>query len=162
MDCQECHSRPATVHLTKIINNQKTELHLCEQCAKEKSQISHGFSFHDLLSGFLNSDSKATACEQKQCQTCGMTFQQFYKVGKLGCADCYKYFGDQLDHILWKVQGKLGHTGKVPKSIAGSIALKRRLNELRQILQRKIYEEKFEEAAEIRDQIHELELKVSE
>ncbi|OEF97971.1 UvrB/UvrC motif-containing protein [Desulfuribacillus alkaliarsenatis] len=158
MDCQECKKRPAAVHLTKIINNKKSEMHLCEQCAKEKGDVSANFSFHDLLSGLLNYDNnKTNVFEQKQCQQCGMTFQQFYKVGKLGCADCYQYFGEQLDHILRKVQGKLGHTGKIPKRIAGDISVKRQISQLRQQLQNSIYEERFEEAAAFRDQIKALE-----
>jgi len=163
MECQECKQRPATVHLTKIINNKKSELHLCEQCAREKGDASQGFSFQDLLAGLLNYDhNKANLCENVQCETCGMTYEQFHKVGKLGCTDCYKYFGDQFDHILHKVQGKLGHTGKVPKRIAGDVALKREINELRQMLQRKIYEERFEEAAKLRDKIREMETRMAQ
>ena len=163
MDCQECNKRPATVHLTKIINNKKAETHLCEYCAKEKGNVSSNFSFHDLLSGLLSYDhNKENVFQQKQCLECGMTFQQFYKVGKLGCAECYQFFGEQLDHILRKVQGKLGHTGKIPKRIAGDILIRRQVSQMRQKLQKKIYEEKFEEAAEIRDQIKKLELQVEQ
>ncbi len=76
MDCEECKKRPATVHLTKIINNQKSELHLCEQCAKGKGEMYQGFSFQDLLSGLLNYDNhKQDADQQVQCGTCGMTYQ---------------------------------------------------------------------------------------
>ena len=31
MTCQHCEIRPATLHYTKIINGEKTEMHLCEQ-----------------------------------------------------------------------------------------------------------------------------------
>lgn len=135
-------------------------MHLCEHCAREKGDISQNFSFHDLLAGLLNSDHrKHDMIQEKQCATCAMTFPQFYKIGKLGCADCYSYFGDQLNHVLRKVQGKLGHTGKIPKGVAGEILMKRQLNQLRQQLQTKIYEEKFEEAATLRDQIRDLEMK---
>ena len=36
MLCQECKKNPATVHVTKIVNNIKTELHLCQSCAGER------------------------------------------------------------------------------------------------------------------------------
>jgi protein arginine kinase activator len=45
MNCQECKQRPATVHLTKIFNSQKTELHLCEACAKHHDEIPFNFGF---------------------------------------------------------------------------------------------------------------------
>ena len=65
MMCEECQMKPATVHITKIINNEKTQMHLCEECAKQK-HISFstglgafgfddaGFSVGKLLSSFLN------------------------------------------------------------------------------------------------------------
>ena len=39
MICQECNQRPATLHFTKIINGEKTEVHLCEKCAQEKGEM---------------------------------------------------------------------------------------------------------------------------
>ena len=36
MVCDVCAVNQATVHLTEIIDEQMTELHLCESCAKSK------------------------------------------------------------------------------------------------------------------------------
>ncbi|MBD4938639.1 protein-arginine kinase activator protein McsA, partial [Xanthomonas citri pv. citri] len=54
MICQECHERPATFHFTKVVNGEKIEVHICEQCAKENSDsygisANQGFSIHNLL-----------------------------------------------------------------------------------------------------------------
>ena len=38
MICQECNKRPATLHFTKIINGEKEQFQLCEQCAQEKGE----------------------------------------------------------------------------------------------------------------------------
>ncbi len=46
MDCEECKKRPATVHLTKIFNGQKTELHLCEECARNHDDLPFNFGFN--------------------------------------------------------------------------------------------------------------------
>lgn len=35
MHCQKCEQRPATVRITKIVNGEKSELHLCQECAAE-------------------------------------------------------------------------------------------------------------------------------
>ena len=61
MICQECNQRPAALHFTKIINGEKTEVHLCEKCAQEKGEMfifngESGFSFNNLLAGLLNID----------------------------------------------------------------------------------------------------------
>ena len=38
MLCDHCHKNEATIHMTNIINNQKTEQHLCSACATELQQ----------------------------------------------------------------------------------------------------------------------------
>jgi protein arginine kinase activator len=63
MNCEECKQQPATVHLTKIFNNQKTELHLCEECAKHHDDLPFSldfsmepnFSIQKFLAGLLGS-----------------------------------------------------------------------------------------------------------
>lgn len=34
MFCEHCHGRAANVHLVRIINGKKSELHLCNECAQ--------------------------------------------------------------------------------------------------------------------------------
>ena len=49
--CDVC-DKKATVHLTEIVDDQVTEMHLCEECAKEKSvQMEQQFGLADLLAG---------------------------------------------------------------------------------------------------------------
>ena len=51
MVCELCKQAQATVHLTEIINEQMTELHLCETCANQKgAQVESHFGLSDLLS----------------------------------------------------------------------------------------------------------------
>ncbi len=175
MLCENCGVRPATLHFTKIINDKKTEFHLCEQCAKEKGEMMgdndgfDSFSFHHLLSGLLNFDQVVnndhSLKEEKEairCKTCGLTFSQFKKSGKFGCSDCYHYFEPHLEPIFRRIHGNTQHSGKVPLRSGKKIKQKKELNTLRTQLQQKITSEEFEEAAKIRDQIKELERKLSE
>jgi protein arginine kinase activator len=64
MMCEECQMRPATVHITKIVNNEKSQMHLCEECANINTYPSQqalgalgfddaGFSVGKLLSSFF-------------------------------------------------------------------------------------------------------------
>lgn len=167
MMCQECNKRPATLHFTKIINGEKTEFHICESCAREKGEMipgaGGGFSIHSLLSGLLDLDPTGNAktagnsMEGQRCEECGMTYSQFSKVGRFGCSSCYKYFDERLDPLLKRVHGNTVHLGKVPKRIAGHIHVKRQIDELKRELQYRIVQEEFETAAQLRDQIRELE-----
>ncbi|WP_085993712.1 UvrB/UvrC motif-containing protein [Oceanobacillus senegalensis] len=167
MECQECHERPATLHFTKVVNGKKTEIRVCEVCAKEKGYVNYpedGYSLHNLLTGLFNFDtSKMESApfqqvKDLQCPQCGMTFSQFKQVGKFGCATCYDTFSDKLDPILRRVHaGNTKHSGKIPKRAGDDIQMKRRLQNYRVELQQLIEKEEFEEAAEVRDKIKELE-----
>ncbi len=170
MLCQECGERPATLHFTRIVNGEKTELNLCEHCAQEKGHIlqdvGNSFSINNLLSGFLNFEPPFHAApdqnqEQNRCETCGLTYNQFAKSGRFGCSDCYKTFDHKLDPLFRRIHGNTVHSGKVPARTGGQIKLKRELQQLKDDLQRSIAREEFERAAQLRDQIRELEQQIS-
>ena len=100
MLCQECKEREATVHVTKIINNRKTEMHLCEYCARQRDDFIQipSFSVNDLIAGLMDFSHSQPAPEKAalaKCAACGMEYSQF-KMGRLGCQKCYEYFGREL------------------------------------------------------------------
>ena len=175
MICQECQQRPATLHFTKIINGEKSEVHLCEVCAQEKGEMfsfpgNAGFSINNLLGGLLNTEpllnknSQNAFAEQKviQCDNCKMTYNQFAKVGRFGCSHCYKAFQARLEPIVKRLHsGNAEHAGKVPKRIGGSIHVKKELASLKAELRDLINQEEFEQAAQVRDRIRALEKKLS-
>ncbi|WP_127584084.1 hypothetical protein [Paenibacillus koleovorans] len=168
MQCQECNKKPATLHFTKIVNGEKTEFHICETCAREKGEMipgtPNGFSIHNLLSGLLDFDpSSQTAfgsskpATAARCDTCGLTYSQFSKLGRFGCSSCYKHFSHKLDPLFKRVHGNVVHVGKVPKRSGGIIQQRREIEKLKQELQGRILRQEFEHAATLRDQIRELE-----
>jgi protein arginine kinase activator len=169
VQCQECGNRPATLHFTKIVGGEKTELHICETCARDKGELipgtQSGFSIHNLLSGLMNFDPAGAGTEMKQpavrCDTCGMTYNQFSKIGRFGCSECYKHFDERLDPLLKRVHGNTAHVGKVPKRAGGKVRTKREIDELKKEMQDRIEHEDFESAAQLRDRIKNLEKEVS-
>ena len=161
MLCELCKQAQATVHLTEIINDQMTELHLCEACANQKgAQVESHFGLADLLSG-LADFSKTQEPEEvstKVCARCGMTYEDFRKVGRLGCAECYATFKRSLGSLLKRIHGSPIHVGKSPlRLLKPAKVAKTELLELKRKLERAITEEAFEEAARLRDQIRRLE-----
>lgn len=172
MLCQECGKRPATLHFTKIVGGEKNEFHICESCAREKGEgipgTANGFSIHSLLSGLLDFEpanggaNGGFAVKQPvRCDKCGLTYAQFSKMGRFGCSRCYSQFGDKVDPILKRVHGSTTHVGKVPKRAGTTIQLKREIETLRRELQERIEREEFENAAQLRDRIRELERNVA-
>ncbi|MHC0039236.1 hypothetical protein [Pseudoneobacillus sp. C159] len=171
MICQECNQRPATLHFTKIMNGEKTEIHLCEKCAHEKGEMfmmngTSGFPIHNLLAGLLNVEHEFIKPKQDafgqneilQCQQCHMTFPQFVKVGRFGCSNCYQAFNSQLKPVFRRLHsGNWSHNGKIPKKVGGNIRLRKELETKKMRLKELISREEFESAAIIRDEIRSME-----
>ncbi|MGM9923039.1 MAG: UvrB/UvrC motif-containing protein [Bacillus sp. (in: firmicutes)] len=170
MICQKCKQNPATLHFTQIINGEKNEVHLCDKCSQEKSEMlldgHSNFSINNLLAGLLNIEPNYTSQKQNpfissddiRCDHCHMTYTQFARIGKFGCASCYEAFNKQLEPILRRLHsGNSAHTGKIPKRIGGDISLRKKVAELKQALQVSIKQEEFEQAAKLRDEIRALE-----
>lgn len=164
MVCDICSKNQATVHLTEIIDDQMAELHLCEECARQKSQnMEQQFGISDFLAGLVESgkpvQDKETAAIK--CKKCGFIYSDFKKSGRLGCSECYTAFKKYLTNLLKRIHGSNQHLGKSPSreikvSQKKSVDL---LTELKQRLQKAIEIEAFEEAARLRDQIRQLEEK---
>lgn len=168
MKCQNCDEQPATLHFTKIINGEKTEMHFCEKCAKNKGDLLQGqksFSIHQLLTGLLNFDqplkqakSNFASIVTPKCEKCGMTYEQFAKIGRFGCANCYETFDARLDPLLKRVHsGNHTHSGKIPARGGSDLHYKKKITLLKETMQDYIEKEEFEKAALIRDELRSLE-----
>ncbi len=167
MKCQRCNDKDASIHLTKIVNGDKNEVYLCEECARETGQLpfasNNPFAFQNLLKGLINPgvSSYGEYQEDSKCANCGLTYSDFSKNGLFGCSECYKAFVNKLDPILKRIHGNNRHNGKVPKRRGGTLRVKREIRELRQDMQNSVNNENFEKAAKIRDKIKILEDKIN-
>lgn len=174
MNCNECQKRPATLHFTQIVNGAKTEIHVCDVCAKQMGYSMHTeetFSLHDLLTGLFNFNSPQKEMQNQSpsffqelgevtCDKCHSTFNDFQRAGKFGCAHCYDAFHSKLDPILRRVHsGNTKHNGKIPKRKGGNLHVKKELELQRDYLQQLIADQNFEQAAIVRDKIKHLEQK---
>ena len=160
MLCEICSKNEATVHYTEIVNDKMTEMHLCEDCAREKGAIiKPHFPLADLLAGLTDFNVPLTVEKGKaeKCPRCGLTYADFRKVGRLGCSRCYYTFKDSLSSLLKRVHGSNEHMGKVPASVGGEVEGEYTLKKLREELHRAVQREEFEEAAKLRDRIREME-----
>ncbi|TFB14757.1 hypothetical protein E3U55_13220 [Filobacillus milosensis] len=166
MECQRCHQNEATVHYTQVVNGQKTEIHLCEKCAEHEGYMDFNddsLSIHQLLTSMFPFDQNVSqqqsfqAQQTLKCDRCGTTYQQFRKMGKFGCSQCYASFESYLTPIFKRVHsGNTKHVGKIPKRVGGKLHKQRELEQLQEKLQQLIHDEAFEEAAQVRDEIRTL------
>jgi len=167
MDCQKCQQRPANVHITQIVNNEKQETHLCEQCA-QAMKVNLGFPQFPLnnltnLLGFLtmsHETADAPIIEDK-CPNCQSPFRKIGEMGYVGCSECYQHFISQLEPIIRKIHGSDRHRGKIPRRMGTSYILRKEAEELKLALKQAVEREEYEEAARIRDRIKALEEKIA-
>ena len=162
MLCDVCGKKEATVHLTEIINDQMTKLNLCEDCAREKgAEMEEHFGLSELLAGLtdMGTTVEPEVAITTKCSNCGLTYQNFRKIGRLGCSECYETFKKELASLLKRIHGSDRHVGKVPLRGGKTIKDTRTLQDMKIQLEKAIQMEEFEEAAKLRDKIRDLESK---
>jgi len=176
MTCDICGKKKATVHLTEIVDEQMSEMHLCEECARQKSsQMEQQFGLADLLAGLSDTSKSTTAAKEGEkavlkCSNCGLPYEDFRKFGRLGCGECYTSFKEHLSGLLRKIHGSNKYLGKTPavykqgehaESTESTVALlpSEDITDLKQQLRSAIAAEDFEKAAMIRDKIRNMEQK---
>ena len=160
MLCDQCGEREAVVHLTQIVENAVTQLHLCEKCAAAKGiETTVAVPKHP-LAGVLQAaqDQMALPADAVRCAFCGTSQKDFRASGRLGCAYCYGAFAESLRELLRRVHGNARHAGRryvppnpVAADLAGSLAV------LRERLLQAVEREEFESAAALRDEIRGME-----
>jgi protein arginine kinase activator len=140
---------------------------LCLECAESKGIEVHkqgSYGLGDLVAGLI--DTAAQTQSEKmgkvKCPACGFEYSEFKKIGRFGCAECYRAFEAQLIPLLRQLHGSTQHQGKSPKQLGPKAIIRRELIDLKEELSRAIGDERYEDAAQIRDRIKKLEDKVEE
>ena len=173
MLCQHCNQNEATTHIKQNINGEKQEMHLCSECAKELGVMDE-FRFPSMseffgdsfLGNFLGAGVSAmnSLAGVDRCNTCGSSFNDIVKGGHIGFSDCYEKFEDKLEPSIRKIHGKTKHIGKFVTYSEDETAEKPKeketpkpkvntLDSLKEQLKDAIKEQRFEDAAVLRDKI---------
>lgn len=159
MKCQYC-ANPATVHLTDIINKQKRELHLCQQCAEQKQLVkTKELNLPAILQTLISQHVGPLSDELSRltCPHCGIKYMEFRAAGRLGCPHDYEVFRKGLEPLLQRIHRSAKHLGKSPRRPQPSASVVAELVELRGKLRNAVESEAYEEAARLRDLIRQKE-----
>lgn len=188
MLCQKCNKNEANVKYTEIINGEKKQIMLCEECSHKLGLDNMNFNmsidFSSFFGGLLGDEYNTPEympifqnIKELRCNKCNMTYDDFINQGKLGCEECYNVFSNKIDNILKRLHGDNKHLGR--KSIGEGLALAHKqknvgvgvpddpkndktitkedkLEKLQKDLKNAIAEERYEDAAKIRDEIQKL------
>ncbi|MCX7934072.1 MAG: UvrB/UvrC motif-containing protein [Planctomycetota bacterium] len=158
--CDICKKKRATIHLTDIQGNVKREVHLCEECAQAKGMIASAQAALPQILAALGKRSRSAKPKPPEpaCQCCGITWSEFRAKGRLGCANDYEVFGEKIAELIANIHGKGAvHEGKRPRLASAEQSKRREILECRRRLREAIAREAYEEAAQLRDRLAELE-----
>ena len=172
MLCQNCGRNEANIRYTQIINGVKTEIALCSNCAKKAGMDGldmpdFPINFHSILGDFFNDYAENSLLPSFhntviKCKKCGTTYDDFIETGMFGCSDCYDTFGAPIDSLLKNLHGTAKHIGRGSEKETNGIKTDSRQKEtkregkksdLQKELEKAINEERYEDAARIRDEI---------
>jgi protein arginine kinase activator len=163
MLCSVCKKKPATVHLTQIVNDKMQKVDLCEDCAKDKGvNDPTGFMMADMIFGvsapqeIAEPAAPAAKAAELACPKCGCAQSDFKKLGRFGCAHCYQVFSEGLEDLLKSMHKGTRHVGKVPGSQREAPPANDaadRLQQLSRQLEQAVAQEDYEMAAKLRDEI---------
>lgn len=181
MLCQECKKNNAVYFYSENVNGKTYSVALCEECKKRLANKGSGYpseSEYNVFDSFLFPSPfgfsllNGNVSHTKRCSECNSSFDELVR-GKRGfCPKCYEIFHSELSSLLTNIHGSDRHTGKRPvksndteefyikkeeKPEKEAEAAPDTVSSLKEDLKRAIAEEKYEDAAKIRDEIKRLE-----
>lgn len=158
--CERCKKAQATFHVTDIDpSGAKQERHLCERCAVEEGLLQFQKpSVQVEIENFVAHAQSTGGASDLVCEECGISYVEFRNQGLLGCPQDYDLFAERLARLLERAQDQATtHVGKSPKSLGTRRVTQQEIRRLKRALADAVAAEDYERAAELRDQIRELE-----
>lgn len=142
-------------------------------------------NFNSFLGDFFNDFAEREflpnlKTEEVRCKNCNMSYDDFINTGMFGCSKCYDTFSSPIDSLLKNLHGTAKHIGRGPKetnkesdkktNLSSEIEEKCKVEnkvksdeenkdnktKLEQELAKAIKEERYEDAAKIRDELKEM------
>ena len=159
MKCDKC-GAPSVYHSTFIVNGVSQSTNLCRECAIKEGVFTNQKTnlFDDLFSSFSDLSSFEKV-ENVLCPVCKTSLKEFKATTKLGCANCYDAFREEVARIIKKIAPFDRHQQDAMKIKATKQKLSKQeqIALLREEMKSAVAEERYEDAAKIKKQITKLE-----
>jgi protein arginine kinase activator len=164
--CQLCPSPEATVHLTEVAaDGTRQELHLCRACvARLHLRPDQEAPDLALLRQQVETPAEEPAAPPLLCDACGLDLAAYAETNLFGCPQCYESFDTAVMALLERYHGASAHQGRLPLGAPAVVpapprkprgrptkAARRAALEAR--LREAVAEERYEEAARLRDDL---------
>ena len=160
MNCDKC-GKPSVYHSTLIVNGVSQTTNLCRDCAmKEGVFTSEPTSIFDDMFSVFSDFLPFEKVEDIVCPVCKTSLREFKTTQRLGCANCYEAFREEISKIVKRIAPLTQHK---QESVAPAKQVKKRqtkeekIASLREEMKQAVQEERYEDAAKIKKQIAKLE-----
>ncbi len=157
--CDLCGKNPAAMKVRQMDKDgNRTEIEVCVECARKR-----GFTEVEKLkfdvAQILAEMKDEVADEDRKliCSRCGLSFAEFKRQGRLGCAGCYDTFREKLEPLVRRIHNAVQHVGKTTNSGRKHAEFSMNVQKLREDLQTAIKAEDYERAARLRDELSQAE-----
>ena len=157
--CDLCGKGAATMKVSQLDKDGKvTEISICVECASQrgfaevqKLKANNAEIITELKTRIDEGDSRLV------CPNCGLSYAEFKRQGRLGCAECYVSFHDQLVPLIRRIHDAVQHVGRTASGGRKQAQMKMSIQKLREALSGAIQAEDYEKAAALRDQLRKTE-----
>ena len=154
--CSFCGKNEATFRVEQAKGEEHSHHWICVGCAQMAGIMTElpprmprpADLFEELLFG-QEGDEEAV----KLCATCGTSYRDMRSSGRLGCPDCYTVFHDEVTELVGGGDPDHAYCGAMPARIEPYKTFYIDREALRRQLQTALQEERYEEAAHLRDAI---------
>ncbi|MEO0085472.1 MAG: UvrB/UvrC motif-containing protein [candidate division WOR-3 bacterium] len=153
--CDICAKNDATLKVNQVDSEgRKTELWVCADCARQRGFTGAEELKADVAEVLAELQSRVDDKDNSLvCPSCRMTYAEFKRLGRVGCARCYDAFHDRLVPLVRRIHGAVQHVGRTTRSGRKRAQERLTLERLRTDLKQAIEGEDYERAAALRDQL---------
>lgn len=163
MLCEKCHANKAVVHITQIINGQRTEQYLCRDCAEKANVIKSpqdlfSTSFKNMFSPFFSWDSGANNLSLFPVIPGMNTALPKPDPAAVLREEKYKAFRDKIKPLFWDAGKEKTEDADINKNYSSGnekedTKMDAKMKQMQMELKACIEKEDYEKAAKIRDEI---------
>lgn len=166
MKCEKCNDKEAKIHFTQVRDGEVVSYNLCQDCAENMGM--KGAKFDSSQQPMFAPEAKNEVLSELTqeadsetpdiCPFCNYSLDDIKSTGRLGCGQCYFTFEKQVDMLLRRIQGSSFHVGRRTAKPEGKTFTDQMLvRELKKKLNEVVKKEDYEKAAELRDEIQNIE-----
>ena len=150
--CEHCGENPANIHIRQIVNGQESELFICSKCAENLQKKFLSFlKMNSFMTGMMQNVKPDK--DGKVCPVCKFDIEKIRKLGKVGCATCYEVFEKELEPVLHELNIRRRKIAPEEAETQQGESIFDKIEKLQSELNQAVIDERYERAAELRDEI---------